>query len=319
MAPVEAECGLCTETLWQPVTLPCGETFCQQCLRQWTITKLDEGMERPRCPCGCGRKLDYRLPSVNLLLRTLMEHSHAEQLAEREKEEREQEEPEILGGLSAWQEVAASQDLFVNGRMVVAWGTSGVVLCNHETTHVKCSGVGHGAACLSWPPGPGKVKFDACLSGSGTFNVSVGEIVPQLPSSFGFKIGQGVVAGLNLMIGDELVVAFGSPGTILAKSTLEGRIVVNFHCTVEGAERKLDVQAFELQPSHELLGGFRAAQRVQATQDILGPGEVVLVQAGTLGTVHSEYSDTRLVVSFESRLDGSPDAVNLCPQSIEPA
>ena len=147
MAPVEAECGLCTETLWQPVTLPCGETFCQQCLRQWTITKLDEafwsqrfflalgrckvlglgvpfpeesglllgippvvcigggcglglveldispgvkrvpskttprpflervffaehlrfqprqGMERPRCPCGCGRKLDYRLPS----------------------------------------------------------------------------------------------------------------------------------------------------------------------------------------------------------------------------------------------------------------
>ena len=31
------------------------------------------------------------------------------------------------------------QDLFVNGRMVVAWGTSGVVLCNHETTHVKAA------------------------------------------------------------------------------------------------------------------------------------------------------------------------------------
>ena len=42
-----------------------GESFCQECLRQWTITKLEDGAQRPRCPAGCGKKIDYRLPQTS--------------------------------------------------------------------------------------------------------------------------------------------------------------------------------------------------------------------------------------------------------------
>eukprot|EP00434_Breviolum_minutum_P024021 symbB.v1.2.021198.t1/scaffold1819.1/size114121/7 len=50
------------------------------------------------------------------------------------------EDEVILGGYAAWQEVVASRDIQVGERVMIACGTSGIVLCNHETTHIKVVG-----------------------------------------------------------------------------------------------------------------------------------------------------------------------------------
>eukprot|EP00913_Durusdinium_trenchii_P034160 g31970.t1 len=236
MAPVEWLCELCTEILLDPVTLPCcGESFCQECLRQWTITKLEDGAQRPRCPAGCGKKIDYRLPQTSKVLRQLLESSHSAEIAER-RGEAEDVTP-LLGGFEAWQE-----DIVVGDQVYVSFGTSGVVLCNHETTHVK-------------------VKFDSVLHGTGTLNVFPAQLMPQLPRSRSacgseqraLQIGEAVVAALNLTTGEPPVVAvpFGTPGTIVG-AAVEGRIEVLF--TSSSGPKRLNVQRFEIETAGELLG-----------------------------------------------------------------
>lgn len=137
MAPAEWLCDLCTDVLVDPLTVPCcGESFCQQCLRQWTITKLDDGAAFPRCPAGpCGRKLNYRLPSISKVLSKILEPPQEDDVNE-----------VILGGFTAWQEVAASRDIFVGEKIFIASGTSGIVLCNHESSHIKVQ-TRHVTAC----------------------------------------------------------------------------------------------------------------------------------------------------------------------------
>lgn len=298
MAPAEWLCELCTEVLLDPVTLPCcGESFCLQCLRQWTVTKLDDGAPMPRCPTGasCGAKMDYRLPSISKVLLRMLESSHGEELQQRRSEEEEDEV--ILGGYEAWQEVAASRDIYVGERLVIAFGTSGIVLCNHESSHIK-------------------VKFDASLWGTGTVNVFPDNLMPQMPQNpLGLKIGEAVMAALNLMIGDVVVVPFGTRGTVLGPGP-EGRIEVSFEESSVEPARNLNVQSFEIQPAKELLGGFRVAQRVKAAGDIRVE-ETLLAAPGSFGTVLGEYSDTRLIVRFDARADGRTEAVNLGPNEIE--
>lgn len=298
MAPLAEICELCQEVLLDPVTLPCcGESFCKTCLQQWTVVKLDDGAPRARCPSGCGKQIDYRLPSVSKLLRSLLEAEHASELAERRRDIRDQElEERIAGGFGLWQEVAASRDLFVGENLAVAFGTSGVVLGRHEEGRVK-------------------VKFDLFLWGiSGVFNVSPDEILPQLPSTFGVSIGQRVLASQDLIVASAVRVPFATLGTVVGPSSSPDRITVCFDTVTDGQNR-LDVQAFEILPNMELIGGFRVAQRVTAVENILLEG-VVLVPPGAVGTVLSQYSDTRLTVMFEGRLDGRSEAVNLVPTAI---
>ncbi|CAE7485668.1 BFAR [Symbiodinium necroappetens] len=210
---------------------------------------------------------------------------HASELAERRRDIRDQElEERIAGGFGLWQEVAASRDLFVGENLAVAFGTSGVVLGRHEEGRVK-------------------VKFDLFLWGiSGVFNVSPDEILPQLPSTFGVSIGQRVLASQDLIVASSVRVPFATLGTVVGPSSSPDRITVCFDTVTDGQNR-LDVQAFEILPNMELIGGFRVAQRVTAVENILLEG-VVLVPPGAVGTVLSQYSDTRLTVMFEGRLDG---------------
>lgn len=295
MAPAEWLCELCSELLLDPVTLPCcGESFCQQCLRLWAVTKLDDGAPKPRCPAACGAKIDYRLPSISKVLVRMLESSHGEELKERRSEE---EEDVILGGYEAWQEVAASRDIYVGERLVIAFGTSGIVLCNHESSHIK-------------------VKFDASLWGTGTVNVFPNDLMRQMPPNpLGLKIGEAVIAAMNLMIGDVVAIPFGTRGTVLGPRP-EGRIEVSFEESSAEPAKNLNVQSFEIQPAKELLGGFRVAQRVKAAADIRVQ-ETLLAAPGSFGTVLGEYSDTRLIVCFDQRQDGREEAVNLGPNEIQ--
>ena len=252
MAPLAEICELCQEVLLDPVTLPCcGESFCKTCLQQWTVVKLDDGAPRARCPSGCGKQIDYRLPSVSKLLRSLLEAEHANELAERRRDIRDQElEERIAGSFGLWQEVAASRDLFVGENLAVAFGTSGVVLGRHEEGRVK-------------------VKFDLFLWGiSGVFNVSPDEILPQLPSTFGVSIGQRVLASQDLIVASAVRVPFATLGTVVGPSSSPDRITVCFDTVTDGQNR-LDVQAFEILPNMELIG--RSVAHEQKPRNNFGP------------------------------------------------
>lgn len=118
--------------------------------------------------------------------------------------------------------MSQSQDIVVGDQVYVSFGTSGVVLCNHETTHVKALGVKElklktsknivfffefmlvpyqdissvpltrrihvrwpcmePLLQLTWAFSP-QVKFDSVLHGTGTLNVFPAQLMPQLPRS----------------------------------------------------------------------------------------------------------------------------------------
>lgn len=61
-----ALCPICREFMAAPVSLPCGHTYCDYCLREWA--------ERPGCAhCPlCQKPVPSPFPSVNLALRDLM-------------------------------------------------------------------------------------------------------------------------------------------------------------------------------------------------------------------------------------------------------
>ena len=195
---------------------------------------LEEGAPQARCPSGCGKQIDYRLPGVSKLLRSFLESAHATELDERRKDQEPEEA--MPGGFDLWQEIAASRDLFVCGSLAVAFGSSGIVLAKSEEDRVK-------------------VKFDSFIRGaSGVFNVSPEEIMPQLPSSFGVKIGQRVVAALDLVVRGAVAIPFATLGTVLGAGSSPDRITVLFDSAAEGFPSRLDIQAFEIAPSQELIG-----------------------------------------------------------------
>ena len=107
-----------------------------------------------------------------------------------------------------------------------------------------------------------QVKFDSSLHGTGTMNVFPDDLTPQLPANvMDLKIGDVVVAAMDLIVRDNVAVDFGTCGTVLGAH--EGRIEVLF------PSKRLSVQTFEIQPARPLLGGFRVTQRVKAARDIL--------------------------------------------------
>ncbi|CAE7192694.1 BFAR [Symbiodinium natans] len=287
MAPVEWICQLCQDILLEPLTLPCcGESFCKTCLQQWTVVKLDEGAPKARCPSGCGKQIDYRLPSVSKLLSSWLESAHGNELEERRRDQEEED----IHGFSLWQEVAASRDLQVGSTLAIAFGTSGIVIGRHEEEDRV------------------KVKFDTFLFGmNGVFNVSPDELLPQVPSGFGVQIGQRVLASQDLIIGSAVAVPFATLGTVLGPSGVPERIAVRFDSVAEGQPHDLSVQAFEILPHVNLIGGFRVAQNVTAVENIMLQ-DTILVPEGAVGKVLAQYlgrySDTRLTVMFEGRLDG---------------
>eukprot|EP00928_Gymnodinium_smaydae_P088905 TRINITY_DN72941_c0_g1_i1.p1 TRINITY_DN72941_c0_g1~~TRINITY_DN72941_c0_g1_i1.p1 ORF type:complete len:328 (+),score=24.96 TRINITY_DN72941_c0_g1_i1:50-985(+) len=302
MAPLDDDdderwhCPLCAEFLLDPVTLPCcGQSFCQDCLRGWIISKV--GLQNiVRCPHStCEAVISNRLPKVSRLLSSALE-ALAPRESQRRRAEAAQEPSETIRfGYEAWQEIAASKDLFIGEAMVVAFGTPGIVLSNTADAEDRV-----------------KVLFDTRLFGEGALNVTSGEVQSQLPCHFGvLKIGQRVAATGDLTVDGVIRYPFASLGTILCRSQNPVRILVEFDTL--GKANVLPTEIAEYVP---LVGGFFIGHRVRAALDLVS-GDTLLVRKGILGVVRNQYSDTRLTIRFDSRADGLSNDVNVLPREIE--
>nr|XP_032830785.1 LON peptidase N-terminal domain and RING finger protein 3-like [Petromyzon marinus] len=90
--PSDLECSLCMRLLWEPVTTPCGHTFCTACLER----SLDHRHQCPLCKEGLVEFLARAVFTRNACLEGVMVHFLAEERRERERQNAE-ERKEMAG------------------------------------------------------------------------------------------------------------------------------------------------------------------------------------------------------------------------------
>jgi len=293
-------CTICANLLHEPVTVPCcGATFCRRCLRQWIQSSVHTAGV-PTCPAGCLSKLPFRLPARSQMLQGAILHllkAEAETRAEEDREDVENED-KLLGGLSCWQEVVCSRDVYFGSNEVgVRAGTPGIVVSNYmDGRHVT-------------------VKFDYREDGSELcVNVLPEALMDPLPG--GFRPGQRVQATINLTMEGALGVRLGTGGVIVGR--VEQCLVVDFDQRADGVDGTVCVEGTNVIEERLLVGGYKLAQLVQAATD-LHVGNKLSVPAGAYGYVIGEYSSTRLTVNFGSEpSDSTTPCLNVLPMEILP-
>ncbi|XP_026060059.1 LON peptidase N-terminal domain and RING finger protein 2-like isoform X3 [Carassius auratus] len=75
------ECSLCMRLFYEPVTTPCGHTFCLKCLERC----LDHNPNCPLCKENLSEYLATRAYNKTLLIEKLLQHFFCDELAERRK------------------------------------------------------------------------------------------------------------------------------------------------------------------------------------------------------------------------------------------
>lgn len=66
-------CSACKEILFEPVTLPCGNSICTRCLRLPKQSDDEFALQAYQCPVkSCTRKHQYRKEKMNFLLHSLL-------------------------------------------------------------------------------------------------------------------------------------------------------------------------------------------------------------------------------------------------------
>lgn len=232
------------------------------------------------------------------MVQAVLETLAREELQRRETEDVD-EEPPPRGGFSPWQEVFAQHDLRCGqrGATCVQMYTPGIVVCPFGEDRLT-------------------VKFDQRADGSDLcVNVLPHEIAHQLPKHFKFRAGQRVVASQDLMFGENVGVRFAVGGIVRGQCSDPERLVVHFDERVDGSQEHVSVQLFEVHPGGPHAGGFEVGQRVAAAQDLIA-GETTLVRRETPGVVLGPYSDTRVTVQFDTRVDGNNTPVNVTSSEI---
>uniref|UniRef100_A0A8C5WJE8 Uncharacterized protein n=1 Tax=Leptobrachium leishanense TaxID=445787 RepID=A0A8C5WJE8_9ANUR len=70
-------CGVCLQTLQDPVSITCGHTFCRKCITQYWQTPTSQGFLCPECRKSCRRNQ----MTPNYQLASLISHIHQEAVA----------------------------------------------------------------------------------------------------------------------------------------------------------------------------------------------------------------------------------------------
>lgn len=105
----DLDCTVCSQLLYNPVTLSCGHSYCSRCLR--TALRYQSACPSCRVPCYYSGKLP-----VNISLRSVLEEALPFETAERRKET-EAEEAAAL-------DVTSRIPLFVLGAVVFPGGST---------------------------------------------------------------------------------------------------------------------------------------------------------------------------------------------------
>lgn len=134
----------------------------------------------------------------------------------------------------------------------------------------------------------------------------------------GFHPWQEVASSRSLYLESGRVVRRGSPGVAIADAGTD-RIIVKFDRRLDLSDECLGVQPDDIVTQlSRSFGGLRVLQLVVATQDLYFNDEVAGVGFGTRGVILGvcETDPSRLVVDFESRLDGARGNVAVMPFEI---
>ncbi|XP_054436300.1 LON peptidase N-terminal domain and RING finger protein 3 isoform X4 [Pteronotus mesoamericanus] len=111
----DLECSLCMRLFYEPVTTPCGHTFCLKCLERC----LDHNAKCPLCKDGLSQCLASRKYSKNIIMEELIAKFLPEELKERRRlYEEEMEELSKFAEYGCILEIRNVQ-FFADGRSVV--------------------------------------------------------------------------------------------------------------------------------------------------------------------------------------------------------
>jgi hypothetical protein len=196
-----------------------------------------------------------------------------------EEAEEEEDEQTCHGGFKVWEQVAATTDISFGHLLCVRQGTPGIVVGNSDDDqHVT-------------------VKFERREDDSDLcVDVLHGHLMKPLPRNF--RLGQKVIACVDLELNDAIVVPLGCTGTIVAPAIgAVDRLLVSFEERSDGVEGCIAVDAEAIFPDRPLVGGYKLGQKVLCNSDLVVNNQV-LVPRDTAGKVIAEYSDTRLTVDF---------------------
>lgn len=216
-----------------------------------------------------------------------MEKIVPDQLKRRKSEDAEEEleeEQVCHGGFVPWQAVAAAQDISFGHILGVRLGTPGIVVGNSSDDHHVT------------------VKFDKREDDSDLcVDVLPAHLMKPLPGNF--RLGQKVMACVDLHLNGALVVPLGCVGTIIgpAAGTAESTefLLILFEERLDGMEGYVAVHHPMILPHRLLVGGYRLGQKVLCNRDLIVNGQL-LVSTDTPGKIVGEYSDTRLTVAFDA-------------------
>mmetsp|Transcript_6673 Transcript_6673/g.16329 ORF Transcript_6673/g.16329 Transcript_6673/m.16329 type:complete len:190 (-) Transcript_6673:15-584(-) len=84
--PDDFQCAVCYQVFLDPVSLPCGHTFCASCFRRW----LGRSLGPSRCP-SCAEAVPATVPKTNVILRNILNREYPDLVAVRAAEEAEEE------------------------------------------------------------------------------------------------------------------------------------------------------------------------------------------------------------------------------------
>jgi len=185
----------------------------------------------------------------------------------------------LPGGFHLSEKVCASHDLLLEGGVVVQLGTLGMIVGPVDEYHMH-------------------VLFHERTDGiEGYLNVHHEMIAPYRLLVGGFRLGQKIQASMDLVVGHEVAVPFGTSGIVMGEYS-DTRLTIAFEVEGQGRNTHFNVLPMEIRAFCDTPCDMPPGQIVQARTDLVSMNSVV-VKAGTRGVVIACMDEMRIVVSFD--------------------